>query len=86
MEFEIIGGKGVGAATGKMYTAVGGSITTIVTSTKDSRYNYSYDEKVTVGAPGPNSSLFYRLIASQANGPKGNVLKPYKVDEFTDCN
>jgi len=86
MEFEILNGKGVGAATGNMYSAVGGSTTTIITSTKDSRYNYNYDEKITVSAPGSNNSLFYRLTASQANGPKGNVLKAYKVDEFTDCN
>jgi hypothetical protein len=84
--FKIKNASGSGAATEKKYVAKGGYVTTQITSSKDSRYNYSYDEKVSVTIDGTSNGLVYKLIASQITGPKGNVIKEYKVQESSECN
>lgn len=84
--FKIKNASGLGAVSEKLYTAKGGYITSQITSSKDSRYNYSYDEKVAVTIPGTSIGLIYKLIASQITGPTGNIIKEYKVQENSECN
>jgi len=86
MVFKIIQATGTGSVTGNLYTATGGFTTTILSSSKDSRYSYQYDEQVIVASPGSNNDLIYKLTASQNTGPKGEVIKEYKVVETNDCN
>jgi hypothetical protein len=84
--FKIKNASGLGAASEKQYVAKGGYVTTQITSSKDKRYNYSYDEKVAVTLAGTSNGLVYKLNASQITGPKGNVIKEYKVQETSECN
>jgi len=86
MEFEILNATGTGSITGTAYTAVGGYTAITISSSKDSRYNYSFNEQITVSAPGSNNDLIYKLLATQSTGPKGNVTKDYDVVETNDCN
>jgi hypothetical protein len=86
MEFEILNAKGTGSITGTTYTAVGGYTAITISSSRDSRYNYSFNEQVNVTAPGSNNDLIYKLTATQSTGPKGNVTKDYDVVETNDCN
>lgn len=84
--FKLKNASGTGAATEKLYNANCTIITTQVTSSKDSRYSYDYDEKLTVLLAGTTNGLARRMIVSQSVGSKGNVIKPYKVQETNDCN
>jgi hypothetical protein len=86
MTFQIKNAKGKGSETNANYTGGGGFTSTIISSSRDLRYSFTYDEKIAIRAPGKNNNYVYKLSASQLTGARGNVIKEYKVKESTDCN
>lgn len=86
MSFTIKNARGKGSETNANYIGGGGFTATIISSSKDLRYSFKYDEKVALRAPGKNNNYVYKLSASQLTGARGNVIKEYTVKESTDCN
>jgi hypothetical protein len=85
MTYNIKNAKGVGSDTKSDYRGGGGFSATFITSSKDLRYSFTYEESITIRAPGKGNNYLYKLSASQLIGPRGNVIKEYKVKQSTDC-